>query len=362
MARQEEPGWKFLGSQRRLGYNLLTSNPIHSMLIDTVCTNCDAILKAPEAVLGRRVKCTKCGKPFVARRPGDDDANEELPSTVKMKAPNPPLKKRKIDEDEDDATEEAAPVRAKKSARDEDTAVMEKARPSRDDDEDEDEVPKPKGKKKGKKGKKKAASSPVMMYVLIGIGALVLIGGGIGAYVLFFRDDSKPTTNSSGAGTAPGGPSGQASATAGWVEINEAEGKYKLKFPTQPVSENVKQDSPAGEVALKVYRLGGKSELFFSTHESIPDRGGLTDEQLLAQAVQAIQSQIKGATVSIMKPLSYQTFTGREFEMNMPGKSGSMIVRTILAPNRVIILLAAGESVTAGSPRVKAFFESLKIE
>jgi len=243
---------------------------------------------------------------------------------------------------------------------------MEKARPSRDDDEDEDEVPKPKGKKKGKKGKKKAAGSPVMMYVLLGIGAIVLLSGGAaGVYYGFIQEDAKPTNSTTQAPGGPGAPVGQASInTAGWVEINEVEGKYRLKFPKQPSTQNVQQQTPAGPITLKRYLADGQSDAFLSTHVPLPDRGGLTDDQLLDQAAHTSQSLApsKGATISNPKAITYQSLPGREFVMTLTGKRGSMIIRVILASDRIIVLTAGGDNATSESPRVRTFFDSLKIE
>jgi len=337
------------------------------MLITTVCSNCDATLKAPESVLGKRVKCTKCGKPFVAQLPGDDE--EERPAkTLKTKAQAPPPVKRRPDKDEaEDATDDSPPVKRKKPARhddDDDTENQPRSRSSRDDDDD---TPRLKANKKGKKGKKKPAGPPVMLFVLIGIGALVLIGGGIGVYFGFIKDDPTPTTPTN---QGPGGGSSTAvvpgaqpaASTAGWVEINEADGKYKLNFPTQPQTQNLQQQTPAGPVTLKVYLVGGQTEVSLATHRPLPVRGGLSDDALLDQAVQQSRTQAKGATISSTTPITYQSLPGREIVMNMAGKKGTMIVRAILASDRIIVLSAGGDDASPTSPRVKAFFESLKIE
>jgi hypothetical protein len=327
------------------------------MPLTIACPKCDARLQAPDTVRGKRVKCRKCGETFVAR-PVDDD-EDDRPSRPAAKAAAKP-RPRPVGDDEDD-DRPRRPARA--SRRDEDDSGGDEDRPRRRR-RDEDDEPRPRGKK-GKK-KKKAAGPPVLLLVLIGVGALVLIGGGIGVYFAFIKEE-KPADNAvAKAGGPPpvtqlglGGPG----AAGAWVEQHDADGRYRIKFPSAPRTQNVTQQTPAGPVTLKVYLAGGQTEAFVCTHQQLPaDRAGVSDDQILDRAIEGAKLQAQGATAGPSHPITYQSQPGREVTMTFPGKKGMMIIRVLLAGDRVIALSALGETATADAPRVKQFFDSLKIE
>jgi hypothetical protein len=326
------------------------------MPLTIACPKCDARLQAPDTVRGKRVKCRKCGETFVAR-PVDDD-EDDRPSRPAAKAAAKP-RPRPVGDDEDD-DRPRRPARA--SRRDEDDSGGDEDRPRRRR-RDEDDEPRPRGKK-GKK-KKKAAGPPVLLLVLIGVGALVLIGGGIGVYFAFIKEE-KPADNAVAKGGGPPvtqlGPGGPGAAGA-WVEQHDADGRYRIKFPSAPRTQNVTQQTPAGPVTLKVYLAGGQTEAFVCTHQQLPaDRAGVSDDQILDRAIEGAKLQAQGATAGPSHPITYQSQPGREVTMTFPGKKGMMIIRVLLAGDRVIALSALGETATADAPRVKQFFDSLKIE
>lgn len=334
-------------------------------MFTTVCPGCEASLNAPDTVKGKKVKCKKCGEPFVAKpaKASDDDPAER--KTVKMKSPPPPVKSRRDEADEDDMTDEAPSLKGKKSKKrdqDEDTEVMESMR---DEDDEEEDEPKPKKKKGGGKKKSKKKESSPMLLILIAVSAIVLIGGGIGAYFMFFNDESKPTTPSTKGGTSTENTKqgGATAVAAGWVDVHDPEGRFRIKFPSQPQVLNRKEQSPLGEINVKMHVMGSQTELFVCGHVPMPaDRPGITDEQLLDAFLEVSKAKEKGEQISEPKTIQFQGFTGREFTAPMPGKKGMVVARAILAKDRVIVLGSGAENATADSPRVKAFFESLKIE
>lgn len=83
-----------------------------------ICTECDAKLKVAELPpAGRKMRCPKCGEPFVPARPAKDEREEDDgPAPRSRKAPadddeddRPPPKRR--DEDDNDRDRDRAPTR-----------------------------------------------------------------------------------------------------------------------------------------------------------------------------------------------------------------------------------------------------------
>lgn len=311
------------------------------MPVTLICPNCDARLTAPDTVLGKKVKCKKCDEPFVAKRAAAVDDEDDRPA-------KPAAKSRR----EDDGT--SPPRRASKARR-----------PADDEDaaDADDEQPRPKAKKKGKKKKQ---GSPALLYVLLGIGALLLLGGGAaGVYFGFIHEPNTTTEPSGTAGDAPKGPGGKGAgggAAAGWVEIHEPDGKYRVKFPVQPKSANQEAKLPQGVVKVKAHAaaLPASQEAFISLHEAKP--AGASVDEVFAQQLESLKTMAPGATVGEAQAITYQGHEGREFRLTMPGQQAPILARMIVAGDRVIALMVTAPNVSADLPRVKTFFESLKIE
>jgi predicted Zn finger-like uncharacterized protein len=146
------------------------------------CPNCDARLTIPDEVAGKRIKCKNCGEAFVARRPRPAD---EEPDPPRSKASPPPAPKRRSEPaaDEHEDGDDAPRTRSARSTRrpDEDDADRPRGR-RRDEDEDDAGRPATRGRQGKAKGKKGGRG---LLIVLFGLGALVLFGGGVGAYLLF---------------------------------------------------------------------------------------------------------------------------------------------------------------------------------
>src|SRR5829696_4800627 len=144
------------------------------------CPNCDARRQAPDEVEAKTVKCKKCGDTFVARPAGQDVDDRPSRSAAKGAA-----KPRPRPADDDDRPSR----RPVKASRWDDEDDYEEDRPRRRRDRDDEP------RSRGNRGKKKkAAGPPVLLFVLIGVGALVLIGGGIGVYFAFIKE-AKPADN-----------------------------------------------------------------------------------------------------------------------------------------------------------------------
>ena len=329
------------------------------MAFTTVCPNCDSRLTAPDTVLGKKVKCKKCDEPFVAKRaagPGDDE-NDRPARPSQAAAPKARSRPAREDDDEDEAPPRK-PARSRRPADDE--ADEDRPRRRRRDDAEDDE-PRPKAKKKGKKKQ----GSPVLLFVLVGIGALLLIGGGVGAYV-FFSEPKAPTTAAAGGlGDGSAGAGGQnRDLLAGWTETHEAVGRYRLKFPSAP-ERNTEKAPPEVGGELVFYQARSPNGLFLSFHRPLgaADRQGVSDDAIASQTLDLlIKLQVPGAQIGDSKAITYQSFKGREAAVTPPGTRFVFTCRVIVAGERVIALGGQELSAPANPPRVTAFFESLKIE
>jgi len=115
--------------------------------------------------------------------------------------------------------------------------------------------------------------------VLIGLGALVLIGGGIGVYLAFSKE-AKPEQlitkeQASAARAEKASPRGVADEVPGGVELHDTEGRYRVKFPAAPQVDTQPAQTPTGQMQIKEYVALVAGEMFASMHQPVPaDRGG----------------------------------------------------------------------------------------
>lgn len=331
-------------------------------MFTTVCPGCEASLNAPDSLKGKKVKCKKCGEPFVAD-PARTGQDRPLPKTVKSPGVAPPPKPRKSEDEE--PTEETNKLSAKKrrSGDDEDdTEIME----AHVVDDDEEDLPQPRSKKKAGGKRRKEKKSSAMLIVLIAVGALLVLGGGaVGAYYAFIKEETKPETPQAKGGTTTANTGGGAASAAGWVDFHEPEGRYRVKFPQTPGTP-IAQRQPVGNgenMDIKLIPLNLGSEAFVSGHAVVPAAlAGVPADQFLDLATNDQSAQAKGATIRSRKQITYQGFPGREVVIDFPGKKTPTVMRVIMANDRMIMLVAASENAAADQPRVKTFFESLKIE
>ncbi len=338
-------------------------------MFTTHCPGCESSLNAPDSLKGKKVKCKKCGEPFVAR-PGDGNEGGAEEKTVRTKADELRRPRRKLD---DDPTEEAPLEKRKKPARravDEDTEVIESAQIV-DADEDYDEEPRPKRKRKGTGKRRKQKSSPVLLFVLIGVGALLVLGGGaVGVYYGLIKEDSKtdtPQANGGSKGSAT--PSGSGSATSGWVDFAEPEGRFRVKLPrpaSAPVNES--RTLPNGEtIEVKLYKAVSPNDAYVVAFSKMPAAAaGASPDQILDGAVNGWQSRAKNGVLKSNTSITYQGFPGREavIEIDDPQehRKGMAILRVILAQDRMILIMVGGDWVRPDAALVKTFFSTLKIE
>jgi hypothetical protein len=309
------------------------------MSFTTACPNCDARLQAPDTVEGKRVKCKKCGEAFVAR-PLDDDEDRPARSVAKTRP-------RQVEEDVE------RPRKSSKSAH----------RPNDEDEErprrrarDEDDEPRPKSKTKGKK--KKKAGSPVLLFVLLGVGALVFVGGGIGAYVYFSDEKKADDSNAKGGTTADTSTPGK----GGWVQHVDAEGKYRVLFPTQPQPQTHTSTFQGMQVTFKAM-VGQLGQVIYGVHSApLPDPG-MDPEAALAAAEQHFQAEMPpGVKITDKKDVIHAGVKGREFGVSVQNGAITGVTRIFVANGRICSIEVLGAGVQPDSPNVKRFFDSLKFE
>ena len=234
-------------------------------------------------------------------------------------------------------------------------------RPALDEDDDsgaEDE-PKPKAKKKKRKKKKESSAS---LYVLLAIGAVVLIGGGIGIYFGFVKED-KPTESTAGGGGPKGSPGGPGAAGE-WVEHVDAEGKYRIKFPDKPTTENETMNVGGVQQTWKLNQAVAGTAAFFVGAVPIPPDQDQDPERLLDMAQQEIHTQIPNATVTSKQAVTPAGVAGREVVLFAQTPDGAVtgVVRLFVSNARLYMIGVFGLAVQASSPEVVKFFESLKFD
>jgi hypothetical protein len=281
------------------------------MSFTTICPNCDARLTAPDAVRGKRWKCKKCGDPFTARRAADLD-------------------------DEDDAP----PRRSGSSRR------------SRDDDDE----PRPRSRKQGAK---KPSGSPVLLFVLFGVGALMLIGGGVLA-VVYFTSSKKSGPVDQGPGQLPGqGASQKPISIADWVDYHDARDRFRLKLPTQPVIAEYNQHMPDGPIKHSSALCRRESISYFVAVRTLPPNSD--PKEILARELDdfPVREPFNG-TVESRKEASHQGKPGRELILSAAGDRG--IMRLFVANDRLYLVLAWGMSLRSDNLEVAAVFQSLVFE
>ncbi|HKB05894.1 MAG TPA: hypothetical protein VKD90_27105 [Gemmataceae bacterium] len=338
------------------------------MPITTACPNCDARLEAPDDIEGKKVQCKKCGEKFRARPVEEDDedgrpARREARPASKSR-PRPAAE----DEDEDDRpsrrTGKASRRREDDGEDDRDAEEDQPRRRSRDEDDQEEEA-RPR-KKKGKK--KKKAGRPVVLFLSIGVGVLFLIAV-IGAYFSSGEksDPSAPTggpVTERGGGAGAGGESAGHPDLPGWVEFADPNGQFKMWFPRKPAGPT-KQPWPLAsgdqaEVTIYTIEIGGG--LWAVAHLIVPGREpGAPADPVLDEAIGGGMPWIKGAVIKSRTNITHQGFPGRQAVLEYPGVKGSTILRVILAGNRMFWVVARGENFAADTPKVRGFFDSLKI-
>jgi hypothetical protein len=202
-----------------------------------------------------------------------------------------------------------------------------------------------------------------MLLVLLGIGAILLIGGGaVGAYFAFFDEEEKKELGTTQAKGESARNEANEKATTGWIEIHDSVGRYRIKFPAAPRIDTKKDRGPNGAVESKEYSYENEAlkEGFFCRQVILPPgvTKDLTDDQKLEQI--AARFKKDGTTIQT-KSFKYQGFACREIIATNAGEP-VLVTRLIWAETRVLILVAGGENHAADSPRLLAFFESLRIE
>ncbi len=190
------------------------------MPVLVVCSNCSTKLSAPDAAVGKRVKCPKCAAAIPVPGPAPAEVVDE-PPPVKVEEPvrdddeGPRQKKRRAEDDDDD-----------------DERPRRKPRAARDDDHDNDRT----------RRKKQAKKSGGMLVVAVVGGVLLLGGAGFAAYWFGFRDQepetaAAPAPNPNPAplpASNPDGPNPPAEGkhlTSDWKEHGDDARGFRVSLP-----------------------------------------------------------------------------------------------------------------------------------
>jgi predicted Zn finger-like uncharacterized protein len=134
------------------------------------CPECEARLKVPSSIpAGKRIRCPKCKEPFPI-----SDEEDEAPAPSKVAA-----------------------ARSRKPA------------PPPEDDEDDDREDEPVARKRRKKPQKAASKAP--LFIALGVGGVLLLGGGAALAVALWpkKQPDTPTAQNQPAPLPAPGPAGQ---------------------------------------------------------------------------------------------------------------------------------------------------------
>jgi DNA-directed RNA polymerase subunit RPC12/RpoP len=195
------------------------------MPIRAKCGGCGAVVGAPEAAAGKKVKCPKCAELILVPAATSDFevVDDDEPPPVKAKPvvakaiPAKPAKapaEFEVVEDADDDEPPAKKPKAKPKKR-----VVEE---EEDDDDDADDRPRKKGKKAG--------GPP---WLLIRLGILLLVGTLLIGGVYLWKFGGKDSGGDSGNGNNNPAGGGNNNAGPKFVELNDPAGGFSVLVPTQ---------------------------------------------------------------------------------------------------------------------------------
>lgn len=292
-------------------------------MFQTTCPNCDATLNAPDNVEGKRVKCKKCGDPFVAR-PVDDDDEPRRPS-------KPAAKKAARRDDEDDAP----PRRSAKAGREE---------PS-------------KPKKKGKR-RPPPKQTPVLLFTLLAVGAVLLIGGAAGLYFFVLKDDASPTT------TASGGGEGREKVDKSAFPNEFTTDGIVIHFPSVPTVRNDAINSPEGLRSVVNAHVATGQAFYAATVIGLPltplDQAAI--EALADATVAEIPQKIpQGGTIDRTEKSTYGAFPSRNVFLTT-SQGGKLMSRVVIGPRKIYVLTYGTMGGPLDEAHGRSFFNGLTIK
>jgi hypothetical protein len=277
------------------------------------------VLGAPEGVIGKRVKCTKCGHVFTA------ESADRAPAAPMPSGP-PPLPK--TNRQSQERVDDEPPTRSDRASSRRDPSEFRRDwdRDRYDDDE----------RSRSRSGRGPAKKkSPVLLYVLLGLGALfVLCAGGGGVVIYFALSEGTPR------------------------DYTVAEGCVSAQFPGTP-KRDVKPDGRI-QYELEFWR-SAYIVLLEPLDRELLGRAVLTENeiQLLMQAVQRNVASGPGLTVLKKNQISYQGHSGIEIEAT-DAKGNSVICR-IFFTSRYVIVVGFGSRGQLDRAKATRFLDSVKI-
>lgn len=161
------------------------------MPLRTACSSCGKKLQVRDDLAGKKIKCPGCGTVFVAAAAAAaatavKAAPPKLaPPSTKDKVSAKPMAKAPPPPQDDDEEIEEQPVRSKRPV-------------PRDDEDDEDDRPARK--------RKQAAAGGNMLWLWLALAGVLVIGGALGAYFVFFTGPTNTGPIAKGKGGGPVNP------------------------------------------------------------------------------------------------------------------------------------------------------------
>lgn len=362
------------------------------MPVTIECPYCDAHLDAPDNIEGKKVRCKNCAEKFRVNagmliheeeillptqpsQPAKSATKSRPPAVVEDEGEEEDEGKRRSrppaaldDEEKEERSSRRTEKKSGRRERIEEADDEEETEPRRRSQNIDDDADEPQRKKKKRK-RRRRSGNPVVVFGFIGIGALVLIGILGAIFSGGGKLDGLATAGGSAAG--PGGagggdgdsPAGD-QALPGWMQFSDPNGQFKVRMPRIPAAP-AKQHWPVtngdpAEATIYTVEIGGGTYSMASL--TVPGRDAKASaDPLLDDAIGGGMGWFKGATIKSRSNVTHQTFSGRQAVLEYPGVKGTSVVRVIVAGSRMYWLMAKGDNFSDETPKVRAFFDSLKI-
>lgn len=323
------------------------------MQISFECPNCDARLTGSDSIAGKKIRCKNCDKVFVARPAAERDRRTHSDDDDSPRSKRP----------KQDSEETSRGSRARKDAPKTSDRRGTKAESTETAGR----------KKKSSRATERQKKSPLLLVGAIAIGAVVLIGGGIGGYFAFFHG---PKTNSSNSDNSrnitpapPDGPTKQIDANVSqWTLITDKACRFQIRFPGNPKKSG--QDSKISVTndisSTTQYELWDSAaqmgfDCYCWTYGS--DLSKEKQDKMLGEF--EYDQKLNKNTISKATDITHQDYVGKEFHIKQEDALGTqtIIYRFIFVGNRKFMLeLFSRSQLSPDSTVLRAFFNSLVIE
>jgi predicted Zn finger-like uncharacterized protein len=305
------------------------------MATTTLCPECGVRLAIKPELLGKRVRCKKCGEVFVAEAgpaANDDSAGFQDRSSPPLAPPGRP----------------AVPARRRRA--DEDLPYREPVR-----------------------------ESPVGLIVGLSAAGLVLLAGAVVVIVLLIRSADRraepiasqpakvPGPVLAQQPVAPGPKLWQRAGQGGWQQFTSPRGDFTASLPgnAQEIKRPVPAVAGAGQISvyLAVDRQTGLAYTLQSSDLPPAERNQILENNLPQFKAGMLSQLPPGSRILNEARVQVGGYPGMEFRIETPAPAGKVtsVARVAIVAGRIYSLSVAGQGITSQTPDVARFFSSFRI-